>query len=407
MMKIKIIKTDAEHETALERIEEIFAAKLGTQDGDELELLVYLVEQYENDRYPIDFPDPIDAIKFRMEQQGLKQGDLLPYIGSKSKVSEVLSRKRPLSLSMIRKLNEGLNIPAEVLLQEPGKALSPLYDGVDWKMFPLTEMVKRDWFPVFKGRANDLAERGEEILGPFLFPAGSDCREFAAAARQSDHKNARKDDYALWAWQARVLALSEERGPLGEYDPRAMTSELMRSIISLSRLDDGPVQARRLLEKNGIAVVILHYLPGTHLDGLVMMRPDGHPVIALTLRHDRLDNFWFTLAHELAHVVLHLSQGDTSIFIDDLETHGKKNKKEKEADTLASGLLIPEKEWAESKLTRTPRPERVQELATRVHVHPSIVAGRVRYEKGDYSMFSDLVGSRLLRKQFPAFKAGC
>jgi HTH-type transcriptional regulator/antitoxin HigA len=133
MMKIKIIKTDAEHETALERIDEIFNAKLGTPDGDELELLVHLVEQYENDRYPIDFPDPIDAIKFRMEQQGLKQGDLLPYIGSKSKVSEVLSRKRPLSLSMIRKLNEGLHIPAEVLLQEPGKALSPLYDGVDWK----------------------------------------------------------------------------------------------------------------------------------------------------------------------------------------------------------------------------------------------------------------------------------
>ena len=211
----------------------------------------------------------------------------------------------------------------------------------------------------------------------------------------------------MWAWQARVLALSEERGPLGEYDPEAMTVELMRSIISLSRLDDGPVQARRLLEKNGIGVVILHYLPGTHLDGLAMMRPDGHPVVALTLRHDRLDNFWFTLAHELAHVVFHLSQGDTSIFIDDLETHEKKNKKEKEADDLATELLIPAQEWVASRLTRSPRPESVRELATRVHVHPSIVAGRVRYAKNNYTILSSLVGNRQLRKQFPAFKVGC
>ncbi|MDA3924181.1 MAG: hypothetical protein PF904_05730 [Kiritimatiellae bacterium] len=83
-----------------------------------------------------------------------------------------------------------------------------------------------------------------------------------------------------------------------------------------------------------------------------------------------------------------------------------KSKKEKEADALASELLIPEKEWAESKLTRVPHPERVEELATRVHVHTAIVAGRVRYEKKNYKILSSLVGNRLLRKQFPAFKTG-
>ena len=404
---MKIIKNESDYEAALERVEKIFNAKPGTQEGDEFELLVLLVEQYENKKYPVDFPDPIEAVKFRMEQQGLKQIDLVMYIGSKSKVSEVLNRKRPLSLAMIRKLHDGLNIPAEVLLQEPGKILSPIYDGIDWKQFPLTEMLKRGWFPDFKGRANDLAERGEELLGPFLFPSGKDCREIASAARQSDRKNAKKNDYALWAWQARVLALSEQRKSLGEYDPEAMTNQLMRSIISLSRLDDGPVQARRLLERNGIAVVILHYLPGTHLDGLAMMRPDGHPVVALTLRHDRLDNFWFTLAHELAHVVLHLAKGDQSIFIDDLEKHEEKNRKEQKADDLASNVLIPVKEWAASKLTHKPQPENVRELATRIHVHPSIVAGRLRYEKKDYTILSNLVGNRQLRKLFPANEAGC
>ena len=406
-MKLKLIKTEPEYKVALERISEIFDAKPNTQDGDELELLVHLVEQYEEANYPIDYPDPIEAIKFRMEQQGLKQADMVPYIGSKSKVSEVLNRKRSLSLSMIRKLNKGLGIPAEVLLQEPGKALSPLYEGVDWNSFPLNEMLKRGWFPNFKGKAKDLAERGEEILGPFLFPNGTDCRQIAAAARQGGGKNANKDNYALWAWQARVLALSEERGNLGKYDAKAMTVNLMRSIITLSRLDDGPIQAQRLLEKNGVAVVILNYLPGTHLDGMTMMRADGHPVVALTLRHDRLDNFWFTLAHELAHVVLHLAKGDNTVFLDDLESHVRKNRKESEADKLASELLIPSKKWTASKITRSPHTENVKELATRVHVHPSIVAGRLRFLKKDYTILNPLVGNRQVRKQFPAFKVGC
>ena len=116
-MKAKLIKTDAEHAVALERIEALFAAQPGTPEGDECELLVYLVRQFEADQYPIGLPNPIEAIKFRMDQQGLKQADLVPFMGNKSKVSEVLSRKRPLSLSMIRKLHNGLGIPADVLLQ--------------------------------------------------------------------------------------------------------------------------------------------------------------------------------------------------------------------------------------------------------------------------------------------------
>jgi len=120
-MKAKLIKNDADHAAALARIEDIFDAKPGTPEGDECELLVHLVEEYEAQHHAIDLPDPIEAIKFRMEQQGLKQADLIPFIGNKSKVSEVLSRKRPLSLAMIRGLHKGLGIPAAVLLQEPGK----------------------------------------------------------------------------------------------------------------------------------------------------------------------------------------------------------------------------------------------------------------------------------------------
>jgi len=122
-MKPKVIKTEADYEAALARIERIFDAKPGTGKGDELELLLLLVEKYEDKAFPIDLPDPITAIRFRMAQQKLKRKDLQPYLGGKSKVSEVLNGQRELSLTMIRKLVAGLGIPAEVLLQTPGAKL--------------------------------------------------------------------------------------------------------------------------------------------------------------------------------------------------------------------------------------------------------------------------------------------
>ena len=117
-MKPKVIKTEAEYQATLARIETIFDARRGTAKGDELELLLLLVETYEDKAHPIDPPDPIAALRFRMEQEGLKPKDLIPYIGSKSKVSEVLSRRRPLSLAMIRKLVTELHFPAEVALRK-------------------------------------------------------------------------------------------------------------------------------------------------------------------------------------------------------------------------------------------------------------------------------------------------
>jgi HTH-type transcriptional regulator / antitoxin HigA len=117
-MKPKVIKTDADYEATLARIEEIFTARPGSEDGDELELLTTLVELYEAEQFPVEWPDALAALRFRMEQQGLQQKDLVPFIGSASKVSEVLSGQRRLSLAMIRKLVDGLGIPAEALLKQ-------------------------------------------------------------------------------------------------------------------------------------------------------------------------------------------------------------------------------------------------------------------------------------------------
>lgn len=117
-MKMAIIKTEKEYKKALKRFEEIFDAKNKTPEGDEAEMLALLIEKYEDEHYFIESPDPIEAIKFRMEQMDLTQNDLAKVIGYKSRVSEILKKKRKLTLDMIRKLSEYLKIPAEVLVQE-------------------------------------------------------------------------------------------------------------------------------------------------------------------------------------------------------------------------------------------------------------------------------------------------
>jgi HTH-type transcriptional regulator / antitoxin HigA len=116
-MTMKLIKTKKDYLQALERLEVVFDAKKGTQEGDELELLGMLIDQYENENFPIDLPDPIEAIKFRMEQLGYTQTDLAKVVGLKSRASEILNKKRKLSLDMIRQLHEKLNIPTDVLIQ--------------------------------------------------------------------------------------------------------------------------------------------------------------------------------------------------------------------------------------------------------------------------------------------------
>jgi|SRR6056297_901256 len=117
-MEIKVIKTEEDYNSALKRLEEIFDAPVNSPDGDEAELLTVLIEKYEEEHYPIEAPDPIEAIRFRMEQMNMKKKDLAEVLGYKSRVSEILSRKRKLSLKMIRQLHKKLRIPYDSLLTE-------------------------------------------------------------------------------------------------------------------------------------------------------------------------------------------------------------------------------------------------------------------------------------------------
>ncbi len=140
-MKPKIIKTDEEHEAALAHVETLMDADPGSHEEDELELWSLLVEQYEQAHYPIDPPDPIEAIRFRMDQMGIKAKDLVKYMSAKSKVSEVLNRKRRLSLPMIRALHSGLGIPAEVLVREP-KLIIKKKPGIGRRVYTVKKTKK-------------------------------------------------------------------------------------------------------------------------------------------------------------------------------------------------------------------------------------------------------------------------
>ncbi len=117
-MNIKPIKTEADYDSAVERVGHLMNSEPGTPEGDELEVLLVLVGDYDDRHYPIGPPDPVEAIKFVMDQKGLKNKDLVKVLGGANRVSEILSRKRPLTLPMIRKLNKEFGIPAEVLIRE-------------------------------------------------------------------------------------------------------------------------------------------------------------------------------------------------------------------------------------------------------------------------------------------------
>ena len=116
-MTVKPIKTKKEYQQAMERLEMLFDSRKGTEEGDELEVLSILIEKYEDEKFPIGLPDPIEAIKFRMEQLGYNQVDLAKVVGLKSRASEILNKKRKLSLDMIRQLHDKLHIPTDVLIQ--------------------------------------------------------------------------------------------------------------------------------------------------------------------------------------------------------------------------------------------------------------------------------------------------
>jgi len=402
MANIKPIRTEKDYEAALARIAELMDAEAGSPEGAELDVLVDLVELYESKREPMGHPSPVAAIEFRMEQAGLSARDLIPFIGSRAKISEVLSGKRAITMPMARALHEHLGIPAGVLLREPGTALEEPLADIEWSRFPLKAMAKLGWIP----DVPDLRAHAEEIIGDLIERAGG--RDVAGAAlyRRNDHlrTNAKMDPYALKAWCWQVLATANQIRPKADYEPGTVTLDFLKQIARLSWSEDGPRLATEFLAKHGIPLVVERHLPRTYLDGAALRLGDGRPVIGLTLRYDRIDNFWFCLLHELAHVGRHMDNNEGCAFVDDLtlrKVEGpREDPREAQADEWAEEALIPKAVWEASAVKDHPTPMAVMNLANALEIHPAIVAGRVRYEQQNYRLLSQFVGTGEIRRQF-------
>ncbi|GAI12627.1 unnamed protein product, partial [marine sediment metagenome] len=348
----KVIKNKTDYEETLFALENLLDRDPapGTPENEELELLTLLIQDYESRQYQLVPPNPIEAISFRMEQQNITPRDLIPYIGSRSKVSEVLAGKRSLTLSMIRALHSGLGIPASVLIQEqnPDEKIE-----VDWERFPIRQMISWGWIPA---PTHPSLLRSEDILRPFFEKSGA-LNLQAVLCRSSTHiRSARSmDDYALAAWSAQVLAKASVTPQVTQYTPRILTPDFLRGLAQLSVSDEGPLTVRDHLREYGIQLVVERHLPRTYLDGALLISNKSFPVIGLTLRYDRIDNFWFTLMHELAHLALHLDS-ESNIFYDDLDIEAEDDPTEREANQLAGEALIPYDAWEKSPASRLRSP---------------------------------------------------
>lgn len=397
-MELKVIRTEERYRAYLEQLQELLrnSASLTEVETERLELLSVIVEAHEREKYPIETPDPIDAIMFRMEEKGMRQADLVPYLGTKSRVSEILNRKRPLTVPMIRSLSVGLGISAETLVGAAGeRENTDSNDTIDWSKFPTKEMISRGWIEVAKNGGTRSVERA---VKDFFEDIGWRFAEVAFRKGIGGAAYSPTTKHALFAWLTRIAnRANREAARIGKFERSELGMDFLRSLAQLSWFEDGPLLAIEFLQKAGIHVIIEPALKGTMLDGAALEGPSGSPIIGLTLRHDRLDNFWFTLLHEVVHVWKHI--GKDIAFMDDLDIRSE-DKREAEANRYARDAFIPRVAWKRSDVWSDPSKAKIERMAKELKIHPAIIAGRVRKENGNYNTLSDLVGYGEVRRLF-------
>ena len=329
---------------------------------------------------------------------GMSQTDLAHKIGVQAQQIQRYEASNYMGASLARliKISNALNVLTAGLFDTEAKRNGAVYawkdvDDVVWRQMPAREMVKRKWFDVPRGA--DLIERTKAY---FLEAAGT---QFATALhRKKIRGSTLPDEYSLLAWQARVLERARTRIEAQAMPPFRLDDRWLTELVQLTRQEFGPKGTRRLLAEHGIVLVTEEHLPGTYLDGAAMLSSGDLPVIGLTLRHDRLDNFWFVLFHELGHVFLHLFDGLRYDFFDN-ESSAAEDQVEIEADRFALNSLIPDELWDQCLSRFALSEEAVQIDAERHNIDASIIAGRIRKERNNYSILTGLVGHHMVRAQ--------
>lgn len=401
MDAIKVIKNAQEHASAVARLLDLMMTE---GDEEQIELLALVIQDYERKVSPSPSVDPIDAIHFRMEQMGMRPKDLVPYIGSQSKVSEVLDRKRPLTLAMMRKLYQGLGIPADVLLGEDGSGfdLSTLPE-FEYPLFPLQEMAERGYFGEDNKTksARSLKERAEEYITDFLKRVAAFGQPDLAFLRSPQTQKGMRgmNDYGLLVWMLRVKELARQEKVTGVFSREVISEAWLRDLVKLSAFKDGPKLAKEYLARYGIALVVEPHFQKTYLDGAAL-KDGGLAIIGITLRHDRLDHFWFVLLHEIAHLKFHVSDECPEI-ADNLDDKVQQSEQiEREADAFASDTLIPIQAWQASAVKDSYALQDAQHLAQELGISLAIIAGRVRHETGNWRLLGNCLGKGQVKEIF-------
>lgn len=344
-----------------------------------------------------DLPDIL--IQARIARN-MSQKDLGDFLGIKEQQIQryEADRYRAASLDRLIEIADALNVQ----ISERGQLVgSPRLESLapeTWRSFPLAEMYKRGWFEDFSGTMAQARKAAGELVPAFLRGANAQFTPIGLH-RKSVRSTGQVHEAAIAAWEARVRTLANRNPPLHSFDPELISKGWLRGLVALSLAEDGPMSAVSYLREIGISLVFERHLPGTLLDGAALCSSDDHTIVAMTLRHDRLDNFWFTLLHEIGHLKLHVRAGEFTAIFDDNDAPAA-DKIEQEADYFAQEALIPEVNWnlAVSRFTRNEKS--VMTDAKRFGVGPAIIAGRVRREANDYTLLRSLVGSGKVRHQF-------
>jgi HTH-type transcriptional regulator/antitoxin HigA len=262
-------------------------------------------------------------------------------------------------------------------------------------------MYRRNWFTNFHGSLKEAKTEAEYLVETFV--TGVMKRPATALHRQRVRSGSVVDQYALLAWECRVLQLAKMSRPKATYIEGSLDDDWLSGLIHESHFPNGPIRAKEYLEQAGIPLVIEPPLSHTYLDGAALLH-EGKPVVALTLRYDRLDNFWFVLLHELIHVIKHLRKGRVEYIFDDMEAEA--DELEREADKLAGQALISDDVWEIALAPYVRTESSVNLFAEELKINPAIIAGRIRKEADDYVILNNLVGYGKVRKHFPEVRLG-
>jgi len=332
--------------------------------------------------------------------RGMSQRELGDFLGLKEQQIQryEAERYRSASLDRLVEIAEALNVGIHNRAELVGDKRLTRVDPAVWQAFPIAEMYKRGWFEDFSGTMAQARKAAVELVPAFL--QGSGGRHAPAALhRKSVRASGQVHEASIAAWEARVRQLADRDPPARAFDVALIDDAWIAGLVTLTREADGPVKAIAYLRAIGISLIVERHLPGTLLDGASMASSGTHAIVALTLRHDRLDNFWFTLLHEIGHLKHHIGGEGYSAIFDDTEAPADAEI-EREADAFALEALLPAAQWnqAVSRFTRTEKA--VTGDAKRFGVGAAVIAGRVRREAGDYTILRTLVGAGDVRRQF-------